>query len=94
MPKFMLHNNISNFQQVQICQQISYCWGSKYFGSTLKYLDRESKYFEAVGPHGGPVISEGAQILQHYSEVIGPRGPNTSKYLDRGELFQGGPFFS
>ena len=64
-----------------------------YFGTTLKYLDRESKYFEVVGPHGGPVISEGVQILQHYSEVIGPGGPNTSKYLDRRELFQGGPFF-
>ena len=49
-------------------------WGSKYFGTTLKYLDRESKYFEVVGPHGGPVISEGVQILQHYSEVIGPGG--------------------
>ena len=74
----------------------NYClehWGSKYFGTTLKYLDRESKYFEVVGPHGGPVISEGVQILQHYSEVIGPEGPNTSKYLDQGELFQGGPFF-
>ena len=46
-----------------------------------------------VGPHGGPVISEGVQILQHYSELIGLGGPNTSKYLDRGELFQGGPFF-
>ena len=42
---------------------------------------------------GGPIISEGVQILQHYSEVIGPGGPNTSKLLDRGELFQGGPFF-
>ena len=67
--------------------------GSKYCGTTLKYLDRESKYFEVVGPHGGPVISEGVQILQHYSEVIGPGGPNTSKYLDRGELFQGVHFF-
>ena len=72
----------------------AHAWGSKYFGTTLKYLDRESKYFEVVGPLGGPVISEGVQILQHYSEVIGPGGPNTSKYLDRGELFQGGPFFS
>ena len=30
------------------------------------------RYFEVVGPHGGPVISEGVQILQYYSEVIGP----------------------
>ena len=37
-------------------------------------LDRESEYFEVVGPHGGPVISEGVQILQHHSEVIGPGG--------------------
>ena len=72
----------------------AHAWGSKDFGTTLKYLDRESKYFEVVGPHGGPAISEGVQILQHYSEVIGPGGPNTSKYLDRGGLFQGGPFFS
>jgi len=28
------------------------------------------------------------------SEVHGPGGPNTSKYLDRGEPFWGGPFFS
>ena len=64
----------------------NYCiehWGSKYFGTTLKYLDRESKYFEVVGPHGGPIISEGVQILQHYSEVIGPGG-----------TISGGPFFS
>jgi len=39
-------------------------------------------------------ISEGVQILQYYSEVHGPGGPNTSKYLDRGEPFLGGPFFS
>ena len=40
------------------------------------------------------VFGPGVQILQHYSEVIGPGGgPNTSKYLDREELFQGGPFF-
>ena len=49
----MLHNNISNLQQVQIYQQIfwNYClehWGSKYIGITLKYLDLESKYFEVV----------------------------------------------
>ena len=67
--------------------------GSKYFGATSKYLDQESKYFEVVGPHGGPVISEGVQILQHYSEVIGPEGPNTSKYLDRGNYFRGVHFF-
>ena len=41
----------------------------------------------------GSSFSEGVQILQHYSKVIGQGGPNTSKYLDRGELFQGGPFF-
>ena len=35
----------------------------------------------------------GLQILWYYSEVIGPGGPNTSKYLARGELFQGGSFF-
>ena len=45
-------------------------------------LDRESEYFEVVGPHGNPVISEGVQILQQHSEVIGS-----------GELFQGDPFF-
>ena len=27
------------------------------------------QYFEVVGPHGGPFILEGVQILQHYSEV-------------------------
>ena len=52
---------LSNFSQIY----------AKYFGTTLKYLDRESKYFEVAGPHGGPVISEGVQILQHYS---GPGG--------------------
>ena len=41
---------------------------------TLKYLDRESKYFEVVGSHGGPVISERGLILLLYSEVIGPGG--------------------
>ena len=35
-------------------------------------LARKSKHFEVFGPHGGPVISEGVKILQHYSEVIGP----------------------
>ena len=90
---------LSNFSQIYANKFLelllrAHAWGSKYFGTTLKYMDRESKYFEVVGPHGGPVISEGVQILQHYSEVIGPGGPNTSKYLDRGELFQGGPFFS
>ena len=42
------------------------------------------------------VFGPGVQILRQYSEVIGPGrgGPNTSKYLDREELFQGGPFFS
>ena len=49
-------------------------WGFKYFGarSTLKYFDQESRHFKVVGPHGVPLISEGVQILQHYSEVIGP----------------------
>jgi len=55
---------------------------------------RGSKYFEVLGPHGGLLTSEGVQILQHISEVFGPRGPNTSKYLDPGEPFRGGPFFS
>ena len=27
------------------------------------------QYFEVVGPHGVPLILEGVQILQHYSEV-------------------------
>ena len=85
--------------QPNICQQISgitalsACMGVQILRYYFEYLDRESKYFEVVGPHGGPVISEGVQILQHYSEVIGPVGPNTSKYLDRGKLFQGGYIF-
>jgi len=49
---------------------------------------------------GGPFISEVVQILQYYSEVQGPGGPNTSKcmcmcvYLDWGKPFWGGPFLS
>ena len=89
---------LSNFSQLYANKFLelllrAHAWGSKYFGTTLKYLDREFKYFEVVGPHGGPVISEGVQILQHCSEVIGPGGSNTSKYLDRGTI-SGGPFFS
>ena len=53
-------------------------------------LDWESKYFEVVGPHRDPVISEGVQILQQNS---GLGGPNTLTYFDQGELSQGGPFF-
>ena len=78
MPKFMFHDNILNCQQ-QISGIIVQHWGSKYFTTTLKYLDWESKYFQVVGPHGGPCISEGVQILQHYFEVFGPGDPNTSK---------------
>ena len=33
-------------------------------------LTGESKYFEVVGLHGGPTISEGVQLLQHYFEVF------------------------
>ena len=55
-------------------------------------MDRESKYFEVVGPHGGPIISEVVQILQHYSEVIGPGCPNTSKWTG-GNYFRGVHFF-
>ena len=74
----------------------NYClehWGSKYVGTTLKYLDQESKYLEVVGAHGGPVISEGVQILQYYSEVVGPRASNTTKYLDPGGTISGGSIF-
>ena len=70
---------LSNFSQIYANNFLELllrarAWGSKYFGTTLKYLDRESKYLEVVGPYGGPVVSEGVQILQHYSEVIGPGG--------------------
>ena len=63
----MLHNNIWLPAGPNISTDFwNYClehWGSK--------------YFEVVGAHGGPVISEGVQILQHYSEVIGPGGGGT-----------------
>ena len=80
--KFMLHSNISNFQQ-----------SNRFLKLLLRALGVQILR-SIVGPHGGSVISEGVQIFQHYSEVIGQGGPNTSKYLDRGELFQGGPFYS
>ena len=35
----------------------------------------------------------GVQILRCYFEVFGPEGPNTSKYLDRGNYFRGVHFF-
>ena len=74
---------LPNFSQIDLYANKlllrAHVWGSKYFGTTLKCLDRESKYFEVVGAHGDPVISEGVQILQHHSEVIRPGGPNTSK---------------
>ena len=94
---------LSNFSQIyankflELLLSRAHAWGSKYFGTTLKYSDRESKYFEVVGPHGGPVISEGVQIFQHYSEVIGPGG---SKYFEvvgwgggGGNNFRGVHFF-
>ena len=48
---------LSNFSQVYAKKFLelrlrAHAWGSKYFGTTLKYLDRESKYFEVVGPGG------------------------------------------
>ena len=60
---------LSNFSQIYANKFLelllrAHAWGSKYFGTTLKYLDRESKYFEVVGPHGGPVISEGVMGVQ------------------------------
>ena len=55
--------------------------GGKYFNT----------YFEVFGL-GGPFILEGVQILRYYSEVHGPGGPNTSKYLDQGNHF-GSIFF-
>ena len=50
---------------------------------------------EVVGPHGGPVISEGVQILEHYAEVIGP-GVQILRSIWTGEgwTILGGPFFS
>ena len=93
--KFMLHSNISNFQQSKYSNRflelLLRALGGKYVGTTLNIWTVSPK--SIVGPHGGPVISEGVQILQHYSEVIGPGGPNTLRYLDRGELFQGGGAF-
>ena len=71
MPKFMLHNSISIFQQVPVYQHAdfwNYCL--EHWGST---------YFKVIGPYGGPLISEGVLILQNYFEVIGLGGPNSSK---------------
>ena len=68
-------------------------WGVQILGYYFEYLDRESSSKYSWTPWGSSYF-RGVQILQHYSEVIGPGGPNTSKYLDRGELFQWGPFFS
>ena len=85
MPKFMLHNNIWLPAGPHISTDFwtfDYClehWGSK--------------YFEVVGAHGGPVISEGVQILQHYSEVIGTGVQILRNSWTGGELFQGVHFF-
>ena len=75
----MLHITFQTFSRSKYANRFLelYClehWGSKYLGAFLKYSGRESKCFELVGPHGGPVISKGVQILQHYSEVIGTVG--------------------
>ena len=64
----MLHTNISNYQQVHIytnrfLELLLRALGSKYFHTTLKYLACGSKYFEVVGPHVGPVISEGSKYF-------------------------------
>jgi len=82
---------------------LNHCWstyfrgGSKYFNTYFEVFGLGgSIYFKVFGPPGGPFILEGDQILQNYSEVHGPGGPNTSKYLDWGGtiLGGGGPFFS
>ena len=101
MPKFMLHNHISNFHQVHIYQQIFGITAQSTGGpNTLVLLGlpvqilrsswtpRGYSYFS-----GGPVISEGVQTLH-----------TTVKKLDRGvqilrsswtggELFQEVRFF-
>ena len=59
------------------------CQNHKNNSSYIHVYVLGSKYcFEVVGLHGGPLISEGVQILQQY----------TLKYLDR-EQFWGVHFF-
>jgi len=74
----------------------NHCWstyqrGSKYFKTYFEVFGLGAP--KVFGPPGVHLFQRGSKYFRIILKYMDRGGPNTSRYLDQGEPFGGGPFF-